>query len=99
MAKLITMPTTPNFVRSNFRLVRAIGAVASPYTGKIRTQEFDGVFWEASVTLPPMRRDVALNWQSFLLELNGSVNNFKFADPDALVRRGTYSNDGLQFQS
>ena len=99
MAKLITMPTTPNFVRSNFRLVRAIGAVASPYTGKIRTQEFDGVFWEASVTLPPMRRDVALNWQSFLLELNGSVNNFRFADPDALVRRGTYSNDGLQFQS
>ena len=99
MAKIITMPTTPNFVRSNFRLVRAIGAVASPYTGKIRTQEFDGVFWEASVTLPPMRRDVALNWQSFLLELNGSVNNFKFADPDALVKRGNYSVDALQFET
>jgi len=95
VAKLITMPTTPNFVRSNFRLVRAIGAVASPYTGKIRTQEFDGVFWEASVTLPPMRRDVALNWQSFLLELNGSVNNFRFADPDALTPRGTYNTASL----
>ena len=46
MAKLIQMPTTPNFTRSNFRLVRTVGAVASPYTGKIRTQEFDGVFWE-----------------------------------------------------
>ena len=49
------MPNTPNFIRSNFKLVRTIGSVASPYTGKIRTQEYDGVFWEATVTLPPMR--------------------------------------------
>ena len=59
MAKLIEMPTTPNFTRSNFRLVRTVGAVASPYTGKIRTPEFDGVFWECDVTLPPMRRSDA----------------------------------------
>ena len=43
------------------------------------------------VSLPPMRRDVAVNWQSFLLNLNGSVNTFKFADPDALSNTGTYS--------
>ena len=96
MAKIITMPNTPNFVRSNFKLVRTIGSVASPYTGKIRTQEYDGVFWEATVTLPPMRRDVAKNWQSFLLELNGSVNHFKFADPDALTNQGTYDADDLK---
>ena len=91
MAKLIDMPNTPNFVRSNFTLNRAVGSVSSPYTGKIRTQEYDGVFWSAEVSLPPMRRDVAVNWQSFLLELNGPVNTFKFTDPDALANTGTYS--------
>ena len=99
MAKLITMPTTPNFVRSNFRLVRTVGSVASPYTGKIRTQEFDGVFWEGEVSLPPMRRSTAVNWQAFLMQLNGPVNNFRFADPDALNQQGTYSCNNLQAES
>ena len=96
MAKIVTMPNTPNFVRSNFVLRRAVGSVASPYTGKVRTQEYDGVFWEATVTLPPMRRNVAKNWQSFLLELNGPVNHFKFADPDALTNQGTYDANDLK---
>jgi len=96
VAKIVTMPNTPNFVRSNFVLRRAVGSVASPYTGKVRTQEYDGVFWEATVTLPPMRRHVAKNWQSFLLELNGPVNHFKFADPDALTNQGTYDANDLK---
>jgi hypothetical protein len=96
VGKLVTMPNTPNFVRSNFKLVRTIGTVASPYTGKLRTQEYDGVFWEAVVSLPPMRRNVAKNWQSFLLECNGMVNQFKFADPDALLNQGTYNTDDLK---
>jgi len=96
VAKIVTMPSTPNFVRSNFVLRRAVGSVASPYTGKVRTQEYDGVFWEATVNLPPMRRDVAKNWQSFLLELNGPVNHFKFADPDALLNQGTYNANDLK---
>jgi len=96
VAKIVTMPSTPNFIRSNFVLRRAVGSVASPYTGKVRTQEYDGVFWEATVNLPPMRRNVAKNWQSFLLELNGPVNHFKFADPDALLNQGTYNANDLK---
>jgi len=96
VGKLVTMPTTPNFIQSNFKLIRTIGTVSSPYTGKISTQEFDGVYWEASVNLPPMRRDVASQWQSFLLECNGPVNQFKFADPDALTNTGTYNADDLK---
>ena len=91
MAKLITMPTTPNFITSNFSLVRTVGTTVSPFTGKTKTQEYDGVYWTAEVSLPPMRRNVAVNWQSFLLDLNGPVNTFKFADPDALTNTGTYS--------
>ena len=85
------MPTSPNFVRSNWSLIRTVGTTTSPFTGKTKTQEYDGVYWTAEVSLPPMRRADASNWQSFLLELNGSVNHFKFADPDALTNTGTYS--------
>ena len=96
MGKIVTMPNTPNFIKSNMRLIRTIGTVASPYTGKITTQEFDGVYWEAVVSLPPMRRAVASEWQSFLLECNGPVNKFKFADPDALVNQGSYDTNDLK---
>lgn len=91
MAKLISMPTSPNFVRSNWTLIRTVGTTTSPFTGKTKTQEFDGVYWTAEVSLPSMRRSQAVEWQSFLLELNGTVNHFKFADPDALTNTGTYS--------
>lgn len=99
MAKLVTMPSSPNFVKSNFSLHRTIGSVSSPYTGKIRTQEFDGVFWKATVSLPPMRRELARQWQSFLLQCNGPVNNFRFADPDALTQQGTYSANQLEHEA
>ena len=85
------MPTSPNFVTSNWSLVRTVGTTTSPFTGKTKTQEFDGVYWTAEVSLPPMRRSQAVEWQSFLLELNATVNHFKFADPDALTNTGTYS--------
>tara|TARA_R100000734_G_C3319162_1_gene114476 strand:+ start:5559 stop:6428 length:870 start_codon:yes stop_codon:yes gene_type:complete len=91
VAKLISMPTSPNFIRSDWSLVRTVGTTVSPFTGKTKTQEFDGVYWTADVALPPMRRSQAVEWQSFLLELNGTVNHFKFADPDALTNTGTYS--------
>lgn len=99
MAKTITMPTSPNFVQSRFSLIRTVGQTISPYTGKQKTQEFDGVYWTAEVTLPPMKRTQAVEWQSFLTELNGTVNNFKFSDPDALTHRGTFSEYGFKLEN
>lgn len=89
------MPSTPNFVRSSFRLFRAIGQTASPFTGKQLSQEFDAVFWEADVTLPPLNRTQAVEWQSFLMQLKGATNHFKFADPDALTNQGTFNTTHL----
>jgi len=92
----IAMPTTPNFMRSEFRLHRAVGQTVSPFTGKQKTQEYDYVGWSAQVTLPPMRRAVAANWQSWLTRLKGSSNFFQFADPDALTNLGTYDTAYLE---
>jgi hypothetical protein len=93
--RTIAMPTTPNFVTSSFRIVRAQGLTSSPFSFKYKIQEFDGVYWTADVSLPPMRRSTAVNWQSFLMQLKGQENYFKFADPDALANKGTYSTTHL----
>ncbi len=96
MPVTIDIPTEPGFSRSEFRLVRAIGQVASPYTGSYVTQEYDAVYWTCEVSLPPMRRDQAVNWQSFLTKLRGPINYFKFQDPDAVSNQGTYSTAYLE---
>ena len=92
----LTMPTSPNFMRSTFKLHRAVGQTVSPFTGKQKTQEYDYVGWSADVMLPPMRRSVAVNWQSWLTRLKGSSNFFQFADPDALTNTGTYDTAYLE---
>ena len=89
MAKLITMPSSPNFQRSSFSLNRAVGATVSPFTGKTKTQEYDMVSWLGEFSLPPMNRTTARNWQAFLLEANGIANYFHLTDPDAKTPQGT----------
>ena len=95
VARIIDMPTTPNFISSEFSLYRAIGQTASPFTGKQKTQEFDAVFWQAQVQLPPLNRTQAVEWQSFLMQLKGTTNHFKFTDPDALTNQGTFNTTHL----
>ena len=96
---VIAMPSTPNFFTSTFRLTRAIAVAQSPFSGKVRTQEFDRVGWESEVALPRMNRSQAAEWQSFILRCKGHVNTFKFADPDALTNTGTYSTGHLILNS
>ena len=86
----VTMPSTPNFIESNFQLIRYVGTGQSIYTGKDYTQDFGGALWTFSGSLPPMNRTQARNWQSFLLDCEGPTNVFEFADPDALTNQGTY---------
>ena len=96
MPKEITMPTTPNFVSSEFTLVRTIGQTISPFTGQSKTQEFDANFFQANVTLPPMNKATAVNWQSFLARLKGPTNVFQFTDPDAKTGSGTQDSNDLK---
>jgi len=91
VVKLVTMPSAPNFATSRMSLVRTIGLTISPFTAKTKTQEYDGVYWTSEVTLPPMKRAQAVEWQAFLLETNGQANYFEFGDPDAKTNQGTYN--------
>ena len=96
MSKEITMPTTPNFLSSEFTLVRTIGQTVSPFTAQQKTQEFDANFWSCTATLPPLPKSTAVNWQSFLARLKGPTNVFQFTDPDAKTGQGTYDSNDLK---
>ena len=88
---IVEMPTTPNFMDSEWSLIRTIGTTVSPFTGQQKTQEFANTHWAANLTLPPLSRSQAALWQSFLANCKGPVNSFKLADPDAKTNQGTYN--------
>jgi len=89
--KIIPIPTNVGFTSSDFSLNRTLGVTVSPFSGKQRTQEYDATYWTGRVTLAPMRRPQAVEWQSFLSALEGQKNYFKMVDPDGKVPQGTYN--------
>ena len=90
MPRIIPIPTNVGFISSDFSLNRTLGVTVSPFSGKTRTQEYEANYWTGRVTLAPMRRSEAVEWQSFLTALEGQKNYFKMVDPDGKVPRGTY---------
>ena len=92
---IVTMPTSPNFTDSEWELVRTIGLTISPYTGQHRSQEFGNTYYGATLTLPPMKRNQAALWQSFLINCKGPTNSFQMSDPDGKTNQGTYNQTHL----
>ena len=85
---LITMPSSPAFSASEWGMRRAIAVSESPFTGATQVQKYNKAQWYATLTLPPMKRDEAVAWQSFFLLLEGRYNTFLLGDPDAKVVTG-----------
>ena len=92
---IIDIPTNHNFATVKFTLNRNIATSRSAFTNKQRLQEYDGVYWSAEVTLPPMKRADALEWTTFLTRLQGTKNTFLLGDPSHTTNAGTYSGDFL----
>ena len=63
---IIDIPTNHNFASVRFTLNRNIATSGSAFTNRQRTQEYDGVYWSAEVTLPPMKRSDAVEWLSLI---------------------------------
>jgi len=89
--KIIPIPTNVGFISSDFSLTNTMGITVSPFSGKTRTQDYEANYWTGRVTLAPMRRSQAVEWQSFLSALEGQKNYFKMVDPDGKVPQGTYN--------
>ena len=90
----LDLPTNVGIVGSNWVLKRAVAVSASPFSGVQQVQEYDLALWQATISLPPMKRANAAYWQAFYLRLHGRLGTFLMGDPDAKQPRGTLSGGG-----
>lgn len=84
----LTLPTSVSPSSVRFTSIEAIAVSRSPFTFARQVQEHAGNSWGAQVTLPPMTRATAEEWNAFLLKLRGMKGTFFLGDPLAEAPRG-----------
>ena len=87
----ITLPATPKFVSSQFRLISHTTVHESSLDKTQQVLERSGARWAGSFSLPPMKRATAASWIAALISLRGRFGTFYIGDPDAASPRGTVS--------
>tara|TARA_R110002124_G_scaffold256190_3_gene421869 strand:+ start:277 stop:867 length:591 start_codon:yes stop_codon:yes gene_type:complete len=92
---LKTAPTSIGFEQITLTAMNAVGTSQSPFTYKQQVVQHVGQAWKASVTIPPVRRDLGEPWVAFLLSLQGGVHTFLLGDPNCTEPRGTAVNASL----
>jgi hypothetical protein len=95
----LTLPTVTGVATISLTARNIVGLSQSPFTLKTQVQKHAGQRWEANVTLPPMSRDEAEYWISFLMKLNGVFGTFLLGDPNATTPRGgikDYPSDAME---
>ena len=84
----LSTPTTIGIESISLRAVNAVTTSQSPFTYKQQVVAFGGQRWEASVSIPSVRRDLAADWKAMLLALKGPIGTFLLGDPDYATPRG-----------
>jgi hypothetical protein len=85
----LALPTSIGIANITLSANNAVAISQSPFTFKQQIVQHAGQRWTASVSIPPVRRDLAEPWNAFLLALNGPVGTFLLGDPNAKAPRGT----------
>lgn len=91
----LTLPTSIGIANITLSANNAVAISQSPFTFQQQIVQHAGQRWTASVSIPPVRRDLAEPWNAFLLALNGPVGTFLLGDPNAKEPRGTSSSATL----
>jgi hypothetical protein len=74
--------------RTTLRPVVVVQDSRSPFTGAGQVFAWPGEWWEAEVSLPPMARERAEIWVSWLMSLRGKAGSFLFGPPHAATAQG-----------
>ena len=85
----LALPTSIGIAEITLSADNAVAISQSPFTFQQQIIRHPGQRWSASVSIPPVRRDLAEPWVAFLLALNGPVGTFLLGDPNAKAPRGT----------
>ena len=84
----LSLPTNKGLAKIRLTANNVVGISQSPFTAKQQIYKYTGQFWEAEISLPPMKRADAEYWISFLLKLNGAYGTFLLGDPNGGTARG-----------
>ena len=87
----LDLPTSIGFAEIELRARNAVAISQSPFTFATQTHSYSGQMWEVSVTIPPVRKDLAAPWKAFLTALKGPTGTFLLGDPDYVSPRGSAS--------
>lgn len=85
----LALPTSIGIAEITLSANNAVAISQSPFTFQQQIIRHAGQRWTASVSIPPVRRDLAEPWNAFLLALNGPVGTFLLGDPNAKAPMGT----------
>ena len=88
----LSLPTTIGIAQIELRAINAVAISRSPFTFDSQVHEYQGKMWQADITLPPMKRDLAEDWIAFLMSLKGHLGTFYLGDPNAVTPRGSARN-------
>jgi len=91
----LSTPTSIGIAQIELRAVNAVAVSSSPFTYKQQVISHGGQKWEASVSIPSVRRDLAAPWKSMLIGLKGSTGTFLLGDPDYTSPQGTATSGTL----
>lgn len=84
----VSFPASIGFANLNIRARTVVGVSASPFTGQQQIYKHQGQWWEAEVSLPPMKRADAEQVIAFLLKMNGQYGTFLLGDKANTSTRG-----------
>lgn len=87
----LSLPTVSGIQSVNFMARSSTGITVSPFTFQTQVFRNQGERFEADVTLAPMKREDADQWNAFFLKLYGQFGTFLLGDPNASTPRGSAS--------
>ena len=85
----LALPTSIGIAQIELRATNAVAISRSPFTFGTQVHAYSGQSWQADVTLPSIRRDLAEDWVAWLISLKGQFGTFYLGDPNAVTPRGS----------
>jgi len=85
----LSLPTSIGIAQIELRATNAVAISRSPFTFSTQVHAYTGQSWQADVTLPSIRRDLAEDWVAWLISLKGQLGTFYLGDPNAETPRGS----------
>lgn len=84
----LSLPDNRGMAQISITMLNVVALSQSPFTFASQALKYSGEAWRASVNLPPMKRDDAEEWVSFLASLSGKMGTFLMGDPNGELPQG-----------